>query len=305
MIFAQAYPRFQLCANRPDSHRRQSTRILCLGVNNETDPQRGNEVGLATSRFFDLHARRNHSRHGRNNGFADRSSTVTALRAERERIMRFAKFHSMAVSAIAALALVAVLAAFFQASQQTINRASVKQGLGQDRDEAKRKWRWLIEPLPFLELIELRNLDSDNWMTDLEIKLKNKSEKPIYYVDLIVCVPDLKSHDAIVTIHFELGNPDLWSKDEPLASASPGDKFLKPGEETVLKVKDEHKSFLRKIFEQAIPQRGDLTTSTSRLELYFHQIVFSDGTKYSGKQLVPGSGKKQSLNVPRPQEKVR
>jgi hypothetical protein len=224
---------------------------------------------------------------------------------QKERIMRFAKLHKIAVSAIAALALVAVLAAFFQASQQTTNRSSAnqdpqqdsrqgpKQASGRNRGGGERKWIWLSEPPTFLELVEVKNLDSDKWMEDLEIKVKNTSEKPICFIEFNVSVPGLKVVDATVGFDLHFGSPDLWHKSRP----SIEDKLLEPGEEVVLTVKEAYKPFLRKVFERATDERGIVPSTVSQVAFYFYQTMFSDGTKYGGKQKLLEGEKKQSLNT--------
>src|SRR5262249_31090241 len=44
-------------------------------------------------------------------------------------------------------------------------------------------------PLKF----EVRNLDSDHWVYDLEIVVTNTSTKPIYYLDFFITMPGFKS----------------------------------------------------------------------------------------------------------------
>lgn len=210
--------------------------------------------------------------------------------------MRFTTFQKTIVFAIAVLTFASILAAFYHASQPSANVASAKQGIGQDQEGAKRKWRWLSTLPPFLELVEIKNLDSDNWVTDLQIKIKNKSDKPIMYIDFYVFAPDLKNdygHDFDAV--FSFGDHRLWSKDR----ASEEDKLLQPGEEVVLTQKEDYKASAPKRLERALSQRRDLSSRDLRLEIAPHYTMFSDGTKYHGAQLIKGSGPQQSFSTPK------
>ena len=61
--------------------------------------------------------------------------------------------------------------------------------------------------------IEVKNYDSEDWVKDLEIKVTNTGDKPIYFLHLNL-IFDIKKDGFPIAIPFTYGNTDLSSIDE-------------------------------------------------------------------------------------------
>src|SRR5689334_13398170 len=78
--------------------------------------------------------------------------------------------------------------------------------------------------------INVKNLNNENWANDFEVEITNKSDKPIYYLSLLV-VPQGESETTAFWLHY--GRPQLNNFSTPLEST---DVPLLPDETCVLKI---------------------------------------------------------------------
>jgi hypothetical protein len=120
-------------------------------------------------------------------------------------------------------------------------------------------------PLP-LKITEVRNLQNKYWWRDLEVKVRNISDKPVYFITLVVSLPDSRSPDgAPYGTSVEYGRFDLLNI---LQQATVEDVPLKPGE-----------SYIFKIPEKFWPTfDGRPAEESQRVELWIYHISFGDGT---------------------------
>ena len=85
-----------------------------------------------------------------------------------------------------------------------------------------------------LAVSEVRNLQNQHWWQDLEIEVKNISNKPIYYIRFGVSLPDSVGFNGNSWgIFMRYGRPALVSLKERLEAE---DIPLKPGEVHVFKI---------------------------------------------------------------------
>jgi hypothetical protein len=190
-----------------------------------------------------------------------------------------------ALAAVIGVTAVLIIAAF-QPPQSIVSEAKGNQ---EDAKNAKRGWRWLVPPPPFVKLLNVKNLDGDSWMTDVELKFKNKSDRPLYYLEFVISTPNMKIQDAVAAVRLSFGDPDLWDKRNPTED----DPVVRPGEEFVLTVDETKKEFLQRVFQNALPQKGDRTESMSLVEFYNYHTVFDHDAKYVNDKLISGEGVRQ------------
>lgn len=111
--------------------------------------------------------------------------------------------------------------------------------VGQDPGPAQRKIETyrppsVTEPLP-LKIVDVKNLQNDSFLRDMEIHLKNVSDKPIYYIRLGVHLPAVKEYSGGKDFGFFIryGRPELSDlKQKP----GDDDKPLMPNKTHVFKV---------------------------------------------------------------------
>lgn len=85
---------------------------------------------------------------------------------------------------------------------------------------------------------EVRNLQSDTWYKDLEIEVKNVSNKPIYSILAYLTFPDVNADpDRPSGITLKFG---LQKYIDIRVLASPLDPHVKPGDTCVLKIHEQY-----------------------------------------------------------------
>lgn len=145
--------------------------------------------------------------------------------------------------------------------------------------------------------IEIRNLKTDSLLRDIEIKVTNASNKPVYYLSVAIVLPDNLS-EAGYPLGFPLifGRPDLLKFETPL---NPDDQPLSPGESALLKIEEK---YLR-AFENRKAKPATAQEEVKRAYLMFRGLNYGDGTGFSGDGLpVPYVRKDRSANDCLPKE---
>jgi hypothetical protein len=124
-------------------------------------------------------------------------------------------------------------------------------------------------PLKF----EVKNLNSERWVYDLEINVTNTSTKPIYFLDFFITVPGYinKSTGNKLGFWFRYGRIELISFKEPLR---PDDLPLEPGATHTFKISEG----LAKGWEDQSKREG--RPEPAILNLQFQRLNFGDGTGF-------------------------
>ena len=159
-----------------------------------------------------------------------------------------------------------------------------KVGLAQSTVERKVNTR-AFKNMP-LAIKEVRNLQKkEDWFRDLEIEVKNVSDKPIYFISLIIEFPDIPAPPPTTredgttpsrsTTGFGLtyGSKRLMDVSQ---NAIPDDVSLKPGETYVFKIPDSRVKGL----EHMKKEKNLSSEATNTINLEFDIISFGDGTGY-------------------------
>lgn len=159
------------------------------------------------------------------------------------------------------------------------------QGRRQETISALRRNRRLTNTVPrHLPLsVEVRNLNNESWVRDLEVEITNTSDKPIYYLELFLMIPEIKSSDGQASgfpLHY--GRIQLVNYK---TAVSPRDLPINPGGHYIFRIPE-------------LTARGwDILTTAQRepepkeVQLVFLELNFGDGT---------GFDRPDGLPVPRP-----
>jgi hypothetical protein len=143
--------------------------------------------------------------------------------------------------------------------------------------------------------VQVRNLHHEHWARDLEVEIKNTGDKPIYYLKLLLVMPEVKENDESVAFVLRYGRPELLRFSE---HPTPDDIPLSPGASCVLKVPESSS----KGWELAKAHRGK--TDPQRISLVFQLLNFGDGTGFGRTDGVPIPFKKSSKNYMREERKL-
>lgn len=148
---------------------------------------------------------------------------------------------------------------------------------------------------------EVRNLQKEeDWFRDLEIEVRNVSDKPIYFMEVSIHFPNVPAPPSPTpTPHPETGYIPKAVTGFGIAYgayrlinvhelAGPDDVPLKPGETYVFKVPES----MVMGFEYMKKERKNLSPKIwNKIELWLHIVNFGDGTGYAGGQKVSYSKK--------------
>lgn len=124
-------------------------------------------------------------------------------------------------------------------------------------------------PLKF----EIRNLNSDRWVYDLEIDVTNTSTKPIYYLDFFITMPGYKSKATgnKLGFWFRYGRIQLVDFAEALL---PDDVPIAPGEKHTFKITESN----ARGWEETSKREG--RPEPKVFSLQFQGLNYGDGTGF-------------------------
>lgn len=124
--------------------------------------------------------------------------------------------------------------------------------------------------------VELKNLDKEPLLRNLEIKVTNTSNKPIYHLSMVIALPDVLSpDDAPIGFPLRHGRMELVDFDEPLR---PEDTPIKPGESYVFKIPERD----MEAFESHAASVNLTHSGIRRVHFFFNLINFGDKTGFMG-----------------------
>jgi hypothetical protein len=138
---------------------------------------------------------------------------------------------------------------------------------------------------------KVKDLKNEDWIGDLEVEVTNTGTKPIYFLDIVLDLPDVFAPDGVnIACWLKYGRVELVDFSEPLR---PDDVPIKPGEIALLTV-------------PAINLEGwkhgrakGTLTNPKKIEFLFQLINFGDGTGFMGTDGGPIPDiKERGANVP-------
>lgn len=126
---------------------------------------------------------------------------------------------------------------------------------------------------------KIKDVKNDDWFHDFELEVTNTSDKPIYFLNLYVLLPDLASRNGSV-----LGMPLRYGRmsfihyeTKPL----PDDVPIKPGESYSFKILETDQNGW-----DARKARGD-AVNPRKIQLIFSNLSFGDATGFGGTTALP------------------
>jgi hypothetical protein len=126
---------------------------------------------------------------------------------------------------------------------------------------------------------KVKDLKNEDWIGDLEVEVTNTGTKPIYFLQIVLDLPDVFAPNGVnIAVRLEYGRGELIALDEPLR---PDDVPIKPGEVAVLTA-----PAVRVGNWKRARAKGTLT-NPKKIEFFFQLINFGDGMGFGGTTGVP------------------
>jgi hypothetical protein len=134
---------------------------------------------------------------------------------------------------------------------------------------------------------KIKDLKNEQWVRDFELEVTNTSDKPIYYLEVVLVIPEVISEGgAPIGMPLRYGRMAFVKHD---TKPVPEDVPIKPGETYTFKVPEmDQKGWYA---HKAI----GYMTDPKRIQLVFVHLSFGDGTGFRGTTGVPYPHEKQSL----------
>jgi hypothetical protein len=121
---------------------------------------------------------------------------------------------------------------------------------------------------------EIRNIQGDHFLRDVEIEIKNITNKPIYYVSLYIRFPDIKVESKGYYAFGLIYGDTRFDRVGELAS--PQDRPIPPGGTVTLTVP----SSIWEGFEWYVTEKNLPPAATNKVEIRLEEVSFGDGTGY-------------------------
>jgi len=120
-----------------------------------------------------------------------------------------------------------------------------------------------------------KDLKNKNWARELEIEVKNTGSKPIYYLYVIIVMPDVLVGGHRLTMRTTHGRKELGLPDTPVG---PDDvPVLLPGESLVVKLPEDQV----RAYEEWRDEEGK--PDPNMVEFEIQAVKFGDGTSFRGR----------------------
>jgi hypothetical protein len=127
-----------------------------------------------------------------------------------------------------------------------------------------------------VDITEVRNLKSENWLQDLEIEIENTSSKPIFFLLIVLSFPDLpprfiEGAFRNQVIILEYGNRRLMKRNE---FANSEDVPINPSEKFTFKIPESNWKGL----ESVLGEMNILKSSIKTINIRVYEVSHGDGT---------------------------
>ena len=121
--------------------------------------------------------------------------------------------------------------------------------------------------------VELINDDAEDILKDLEVKITNTGDKPIYFIHFMLSTLDVKAYNYPIAYSFVFGNPEFLDFDK-LANPEINESLL-PDDSYTFKLSPKHS-------ENALNKKGlwEFTPFPNKFILEFQHLSFGDGTGF-------------------------
>jgi hypothetical protein len=119
-----------------------------------------------------------------------------------------------------------------------------------------------------------KDLKNEKWVRDFELEVTNTGDKPIYFLSLLLDLPEITAPDGIgIAFSIHYGRKELGYIE---TKAGPDDVPIKPGETYVFSFPD------RKLLDWERFRQRENKPDAKKLILLFQILSFGDGTGFVG-----------------------
>lgn len=140
-----------------------------------------------------------------------------------------------------------------------------------------------------------KKLDNKRWARDFEVEVKNTGTKPIYYLYVVVVMPEVIVAGHPLSLRTKYGRKELAFFETPL---QPDDAPILPGETIILKIPENQvKAYEHNRDEQGRPD-------PKKVELWMQIINFGDGTGFRGTEGTFERARPRSQKAPPPDRRA-
>jgi hypothetical protein len=161
-------------------------------------------------------------------------------------------------------------------------RTSFNKGMQEERRELEEK---IPKNVPIKVKLRsekersFKDLKNGNWLRDFELQVTNTSDKPIYFLELWLMLPDTKTeNDRQLAFPLRYGRADFIDFDtRPVA----GDIPIQPRETYVFTIPEAK----QQAWQQFKLRRNE--PDPRKVEIHFVQLSFGDGSGFSGEDPYP------------------
>jgi hypothetical protein len=121
---------------------------------------------------------------------------------------------------------------------------------------------------------KLKDTKNEDWLGELEVEVTNTGTKPIYFLEIVLDLPDVFAPNGLnIAWRLEYGRDELISLSEPVR---PDDVAIQPGGVVVLSVP------AARVEDWKRARAKKTLTNPKRIEFLFNFINFGDGTGFVG-----------------------
>jgi hypothetical protein len=133
---------------------------------------------------------------------------------------------------------------------------------------------------------KVKDFKNEDWVREFELEVANISEKPIYFLNMYVLLPEfVNQNGAVKGMPLRYGRMDFVKLDtRPL----PDDIAIKPGETYTFKILDQD------LRAWSVRKAAGLAPNPRKLQFIFASLSFGDGTGFSGTTGLPYPNKQIS-----------
>jgi hypothetical protein len=118
-----------------------------------------------------------------------------------------------------------------------------------------------------------KNSSNKNWARDFEIEVKNTGDRPIYFIYMLLVLPDVQVNGYPYALQLTYGRNELVRLSTPV---QPDDKPIRPDETITLKISQDQLDG----YEHSRDKEG--RAEAKKVQLDMQLINFGDGTGLTG-----------------------
>lgn len=132
----------------------------------------------------------------------------------------------------------------------------------------------------------VKDMKNEKWLSDFELEVTNTSDKPIYFLNLWIVLPEIISYENGYKVGFPLryGRPDFIYLN---TMARADDVPIRPGESYVFTIPEKYQK------GWAWHKLTERRPNPKRIEITFTQLSFGDGSGFNGSDAKPYPYKNQ------------